>query len=132
MSRGTSRLAVADPSHTRLGAQTGAMLYALGLDAPFTGRLDVATDSRGVLDHVLSGQADAGILFGHEAVKEQERVRIVARVGKGYLPTVHSMAMERYCPNRSLCEEFLDYVQSAEAQAIVRQAGYGLPSSRRQ
>lgn len=129
LSRRTGRLAVADPSHTRLGAQTGAMLRTLGLEASFKGRLDVATDSRGVLDHVLSGQADAGILFGHEAVKAQERVRVVARLEKGYAQTVHSMAMERYCPNRSLCEEFLGYLCSAEAQAIVREAGYGVPSA---
>ena len=131
LSRGSGRLAVADPSHTRLGAQTGAMLRAMGLEASFKRRLDVATDSRGVLDHVLSGQADAGILFGHEAVKAQERVRVVARLEKGYAQTVHSMAMERYCPNRSLCEEFLGYLRSEEAQAIVREAGYGVPSDRR-
>ena len=131
LSRGTSRLAVADPLHTRLGAQTDAMLHALGLDPVFKARLVVATDSRGVLDHVLSGQADAGILFGHEAVTAQERVRVVAKLEKGYPQTVHSMAMERYCPNRSLCEEFLGYLHSAEAQAIVREAGYGVPAGRR-
>lgn len=131
LSRGPARLAVADPSHTRLGAQTGAMLRTLGLEASFKERLDVATDFRGVLDHVLSGQADAGILFGHEAVKAQERVRVVARLEKGYVQTVHSMAMERYCPNRSLCEEFLGYLHSEEAQAIVREAGYGVPAGRR-
>nr|MBP6262620.1 substrate-binding domain-containing protein [Nitrospira sp.] len=63
--------------------------------------------------------------------KAQERVRVVARLEKGYAQTVHSMAMERYCPNRSLCEEFLGYLRSEEAQAIVREAGYGVPSDRR-
>lgn len=131
LSNRTGRLAVADPLHTRLGTQTGAMLHAFGLEASFKGRLDIATDSRGVIDHVLSGQADAGVLFGHEAVKEQERVRVVARLAKGYTQTMHSMAMERYCPNRGLCEEFLAYLHSAEAQTIVRQAGYGVSSGRR-
>jgi molybdate transport system substrate-binding protein len=44
--------------------------------------------------------------------------------------TVHSIAMERYCPNRRLCEEFLEYTQSAEAQAILRNLGY-LPVTER-
>ncbi len=130
--RGTTRLAVADRSRTRLGTQTDDMLRALGFDASLKGRLDVATDSRGVIDHVLSGQADAGIIYGHEAVKEQERLRVVAIVEKGYTPTVHSMAMERYCPNRRLCEEFLAYIQSAEGQAIVRHAGYAVPAGKPQ
>ncbi|MCC2642399.1 MAG: putative Molybdate transporter, periplasmic binding protein [Nitrospira sp.] len=127
ISQGTTRLAMADPSHTRLGKQTGETLRSLGLEDSLKGRLDVATDSKGVLDHVLSGEADAGIIYGHEAVKERERLRVAAIIGKGYVPTKHSMAMERYCPNRRLCEEFLSYIQSAEAQAIVRGAGYGVP-----
>ena len=126
ISRGTVRLAVADPSRTRLGTQTGEMLRALGLNESLKGRLDLATDSRGVIDHVLGGQADAGIIYGQEAVKQQERLRVVSIVEKGYTPTVHSMAMERYCPNRPLCEEFLTFIQSVEGQAIVRQAGYAV------
>jgi molybdate transport system substrate-binding protein len=120
------RLAVADPERTILGQQTKNLLQSLG----FQGQLDVATDAKGVLDHVLSGQADAGIIFGHDAVREQERVRVVAVAETGYAPTVHSMAMERYCPNRKLCEEFLTFIQSAEAQKILKSLGYAAPANK--
>lgn len=129
LSRSTARLAIAEPGRTNLGKQTQQALHALGLTSSFAGRLDEAVDSRGVVDHVLGGQADAGIVFGHEAVKEQDRLRMVAVIKGGYQPEVHSMAMERYCPNRRLCEEFLAYLQSVEAQSIVRRAGYGLPGN---
>ncbi len=128
ISRSGNRLAIADRSRTRLGVQTDDMLRALRLQDSMKGRLDVATDSRGVIDHVLSGRADAGIIYGHEAVKQQDRVRVVGSIEKGYQPTVHSMAMERYCPNRPLCEEFLSFVQGADGQAIVKQAGYAVPA----
>jgi molybdate transport system substrate-binding protein len=121
------RVAIADPQRTNLGRQTQGVLQEFGLTDPLKGRLDVATDSRGVLDHVLSGEADMGIIFEHEAVKERERVRIAAVADRGYQPTVHSMAMERYCPNRALCEDFLAFIQTAEAQDVVRRAGYGVP-----
>lgn len=127
-----TRLAVADPGQTNLGKQTYAALAAYGLTASLKGRLDVATDSRGVLDHVLGGQADAGIIYGHEAFKHRERLRVVAVADRGYDPVVHSMTMERYCPNRALCEEFLKYIQSQEAQHVVRQVGYGVPTLPRQ
>ncbi len=130
ISRGRSRLAVADRTRTRLGTQTDDMLRTLGIQESLKGRLDVATDSHGVVDHVLSGQADAGIVYGHEAVNQQERLRVVAVLRKGYQPIVHSMAMERYCPNRQLCEEFLAYIQSEEGQALVRQAGYAVPGEK--
>ena len=60
LGRGRGRLAVADPVQTRLGQQVRDALRALGLETSLKGRLDVATDSNGVIDHVLSGQADAG------------------------------------------------------------------------
>lgn len=126
----SARVAIADPQRTNLGRQTQGVLQAFGLDQKLKDRLDVATDSRGVLDHVLSGEADMGIIFEHEAVKERERVRIAAVAERGYQPTVHSMAMERYCPNRALCEDFLAFIQTTEAQDIVRKAGYGVPDGR--
>ncbi|MGD9725528.1 MAG: molybdate ABC transporter substrate-binding protein [Nitrospiraceae bacterium] len=129
MSRGNARLAVAEPVRTRLGKQTQEAMGALGFSSSFEGRLDQATDSRGVIDHMLAGEADAGIIYGHEAAREQERLRVVGIIKEGYRPTVHSMAMERYCPNRELCQRFLDYIQSAEAQALVRKAGYDVPGN---
>ena len=120
------RLAIADPQRTNLGAQTQGVLDAYQMKGKV--QLDEASDFRGVLDHVLSGEADAGIIYMHQAVKEQERVRIVAVADRGYRPTVHSMAMERYCPNRPLCNDFLAYAQSPDGQQRIRAAGYVSPS----
>ena len=120
------RIAIGDPELTTVGRKTKELFVAMGLWKAVEDRLDRAADVRAVLDHVLNGQADVGILFGPDAVKERERVRIVAvsdhRIAQ---PVVHSIAMERYCPNRTLCSEFLDFVQSAEAQAALARLGYG-------
>lgn len=116
------RIAVADRT-TRLGVETDRVLTALGL----TGKqIDLANDQAGVLDHLLSGQADVGIVFGQEAVKAQERVRVLAVAPTElYRPIPHSVAMERYCPDRGLCEAFLQFVTSPEGQAVLRRLGYG-------
>jgi len=124
ISRGTSRVAVADPAMTKLGTQTRDALNSYGFRESLQDRLDMATDGHGVIDHVLSGQADVGIIYGSQAVEQQERLRIVGIIEKGYPAATHSMAMERYCPNRQLCDEFLTFIQSAEGQTIVRRAGY--------
>jgi len=121
----TYRIAIADPALTELGRQTGQLLVSLGIADDVNSRLDVASDARGVLDHLLYGQADVGVIFGPDAVKEQERIRVVAMAADPHLrPTVHSMAMERYCRSRLLCEEFLTFIQSPDAQGIVRSLGY--------
>jgi len=47
---------------------------------------------------------------------------------KGYSAPVHSMAMERYCPNRALCMDFLAFIRSADGQAALKGVGYTSPS----
>jgi molybdate transport system substrate-binding protein len=123
------RIAVADPTLTVLGRLTQAFLKATGLEESLKGRLDVGSDARGVLDHVLSGQADAGIVLGPEAYEERERIRVVAVAGEvGYTAPVHSMAMERFCPDRKLCIDFLAFLRTPEAQQALKQVGYVPPS----
>ncbi|MBU6481641.1 MAG: molybdate ABC transporter substrate-binding protein [Nitrospirae bacterium] len=123
------RIAVADSKLTVLGQKTDDLLRAVGGAEAWKGRLDVATDARGVLDHLMNGKADVAIVFAPDAIRQRDRVRVVAAAPEKLdRPVTYSMAMERYCPNRSLCEEFLRFVRGADAEAIIKQLGYGLPT----
>ena len=126
---GRIRIAVADPNLTVLGQKTEEFLRALSRGrVAWKDRLDVATDAKGVLDHVLNGNADVGIVFGPDAVREANRVRVTAAAPEQFdRPVPHSMAMERLCPNRALCEDFLAFVRTSEAQTIIKELGYGVP-----
>jgi molybdate transport system substrate-binding protein len=124
----TLRIAIGDPELTTLGQKTMQLLTTLGIWGQVERRLDKASDTRSVLDHLLNGEADVGIVFGPDAVQESQRIRIVAVSQRGtFPPVIHSMAMERYCPNRTLCEEFLAFIQSAEAQGELKRLGYTSP-----
>lgn len=121
----TVRIAVADRT-TRLGVETERLLSALRFPGGEGRRLDVASDQQGILDHVLSGQADVGIVFGHDAIRVRQRVRIAATAPADlYTPVPHSIAMERFCPDRLLCQDFLRFATSSEGQAALTQLGYG-------
>ncbi len=120
--RNQIRIAVADRT-TRLGVETERVLSSLRLKGK---PLDMASDQEGILDHLLSGEADVGIMFGHQAARFPDRIRILATAPADlYKPVPHSVAMERYCPDRALCEEFLRFVTSAEAQSLLKRLGYG-------
>ena len=124
------RIAVADPLITPLGQETAACLESLGIAGALASRRDVAVDARGVLDRVLRGDADMGILFGPDAVQEQERIRVAAVAPAAHhRPHVYSMAMERSCPNRTLCRAFLSFLHTPPAHDVLTQLGYGIPPS---
>jgi molybdate transport system substrate-binding protein len=125
----TKKVSIADAGLTELGLRTKSFIEAAGLSGALEGRLDVAHDAKGVIDDVINGDADVGIVFGSDAIRETARVRVVATsTAQFYRPIVHSVQMDRYCPNRALCEEFLAFTQTAEAQAALRPLGYGSPA----
>lgn len=125
----TKKLSIADPGLTELGLRTQSFLEAAGLSQRLQGRLDVAHDAKGVIDDVMNGDADAGIVFGSDVVRNTGRVRIVASsTDKLHRPIVYFMAMERFCPNRDLCRQFLAFAETDEAQQALRSLGYGSPS----
>ena len=122
------RIAIADPTLTELGRTTIRLLDSQGLAQVVRDRLDVAADAAGVLDHLFNGQADVAVVFGPDAARERDRIRVVAVVsGESSPAKVHSMVMERSCPNRALCEEFLVSIRRPAAQAVLRTLGYGMP-----
>jgi molybdate transport system substrate-binding protein len=119
------RVAIADPMLTTLGKQTFQLLRSLGVETLLNDRLDVAADAPSVLDHLLHGKADVAIVYGPDAVQERERVRVVATAFDQLdQPIVHSMAMSRSCPDRILCEQFLSFLQTADAQKVLTGLGY--------
>lgn len=124
------RIAIADPSLTALGQETVRVLKSMGLAQAVIERLDIAADAAGVLDHLLNGKADVAIVFGPDAARESRRVRVVAVASDEVSPAkIHSMVMERSCPDRALCHEFLASIQGPGAQALLKTLGYGPPPS---
>ena len=89
-----------DPELTILGQRTRQLLATLESEAGGAPIGSRPRHVRCVLDHVLNGEADVGIVFGPDAVQESQRIRVGAVSERGIIPPViHSMAMERYCPN---------------------------------
>lgn len=117
------RIAIADPKLTTLGRQTLQLLQPLDVTSRLNDRYDVAADAPAVLDHLLHGRADVAIVYGPDAVRERERIRVVARANPPD-STAHSMAMSRSCPNRTLCEQFLTFLRSVDARKVLVEHGY--------
>jgi molybdate transport system substrate-binding protein len=130
LGKGSSlRVAIVDPRVNETGRVTKELLDGMGLTEALKGRVDIAHDASGVLDHVLYGRADVGIVLNPQAYQQKDRVRVVAEAPEGAHSTIiYEIAMERFCPNRQLCEEFMSFAQSPEAQIVLKRLGYGVPT----
>ena len=124
------RIVVADPEVSELGHKTKSALDQLQWSSAATDRLIVGHDVRGVLDRIIHGKAEVGILFEHQAVAAGPSVKIIAQLPEEAAPPiVYAMAMERFCPNRPLCRSFLDFSQSPEARKLLARLGYSAPGT---
>lgn len=124
------RVSIVDPAVSETGRVTETLLDGMGFAGTLKDRLDVAHDSSGVVDHILHGQADVGIVRNSEVFRYGDRIRVAAEAPHGtHSLIVYEMAMERFCPNRKLCEEFLAFAQSPEASAVLKRVGYEMPAS---
>ena len=124
----TVRVVVADPEISELGHRTKSALDQLRWSDAVTDHIIISHDVRGVLDRIIHRKADTGILFEYQAVAAGPSLKIIAPLPEDAAPpVVYAMAMERFCPNRQLCQAFLDFSQSPEARTILAGLGYGVP-----
>ncbi len=124
----TRRLVVADPEVSGLGHQSRQPLDALLRRVEIRSTVIVAHDAHGIVDRLAHGMADVGILFEHQAAQARTLVRLAGVIEPEVSPpVVYAMAMDRFCPNRTLCHQFLEFSQSHEARAVLARLGYGPP-----
>ncbi|WP_455378852.1 molybdate ABC transporter substrate-binding protein [Petrachloros mirabilis] len=128
----TVRIVVADPEVSELGHRTKSALDQLRWSDAGIDEVIIAHDWQGVLDRIIHRKADVGILFQHQAVTAGSSLKIISPLPEDIAPpVVYAMEMDRFCPNRELCQSFLDFTKSPEARAILAGLGYGAPGSSR-
>jgi molybdate transport system substrate-binding protein len=84
-------------------------------------------DVRATLDKVVSGEADAGLVYATDAVAAGDDVTTVAIPGAESEPTSYFTTVLDQTVDADLAREWVDYITSEEGLAILEQAGFGAP-----
>ena len=84
-------------------------------------------DVRATLDKVVSGEADAGLVFATDAVAAGDNVTRVAIPGAESEPTSYVTTVLDQSVDADLAQEWVDFVTSEEGLAVLEQAGFGAP-----
>lgn len=84
-------------------------------------------DVRAALDKVVSGEADAGLVYATDALAAGDDVASVAIAGAESEPTSYFTTVLDQSVDTDLAQEWVDLVTSDEGLAILEQAGFGKP-----
>lgn len=101
-----------------------ALLDANGVTAE---PVSLEEDVRATLDKVVSGEADAGLVYATDAVAAGDEVEVVEIPGAEDALTSYSAATLEQSEDPDLAADWVTWVTSEEGRAILADAGWGSP-----
>ncbi|PXW94316.1 molybdate transport system substrate-binding protein [Sphaerotilus hippei] len=120
------RIAVGKLATVPVGRYTKQSLEAAKLWTVLEPRLVHADSVRQVLDYVARGEVEAGFVYSTDAAVMPDKVRTVMRVD-GHAPVRYPAAITTEGRQKAAAGEFLAFLLSPPAQAVLGQAGFGKP-----
>ena len=106
------------------GRVASAVLADNGIEAE---PASLEEDVRATLDKVVSGEADAGLVYATDAVAAGDQVRAVPIPGADSTPTSYFMTVLEQATDDELAQDWVDHVASEDGAAILERAGFGPP-----
>jgi molybdate transport system substrate-binding protein len=120
------RIALGKPEGVPAGRYARAALEAARLWPAVEPKAVYAQNVRQALDYVARGEAEAGFVYGTDARVQKDKVRIVLTVPTA-TPIRYPVAVVQQGPNASGAKAFIDFVLSAEGQAVLATYGFAKP-----
>jgi len=117
------RVAIGKPATVPAGLHAREALEAAGLWATVAPRIVPADSVRQVLDYLARGEVDAGFVYRTDAAAQPARVRVV-QVLPTARPVMYPAAVAQQAPQPALAREFLRFLLSEPAQAVLRDRGF--------
>lgn len=109
-------------------APCGKVAAAVLADNDITAEpVSLEEDVRATLDKVVSGEADAGLVYATDAVAAGDQVVAVPIPGAESALTSYFTTVLEQSANAELAQAWVDFVASDDGQAILEQAGFGAP-----
>jgi molybdate transport system substrate-binding protein len=121
-----TRIAIGLPASVPVGRYTKGVLEAAGLWAAIEPKMVGATNVRQALDYVARAEVDAGFVYGTDAALLPDKVKVALTVPTPK-PVLYPVAPIAATANAALALKFVDYLQSAPAQAVLARYGFGKP-----
>jgi len=119
------KIAVGNPKTVPAGQYAAEALETMGLAEKVADRLVLAENVRQVLDYVVRGEVDAGIVYSTDAKQGGTQVKVVATADANtHAPILYPIAAIKTSSHIKAAKEFIDVVLSAEGQKVLAKYGF--------
>lgn len=120
------RVAYGNPSSVPVGRYTKGALEAENLWEAVSAKGVPAQNVRQSLDYVARGEVDAGFVFATDAAIMPDKVKVAVRV-PNRTPVTYPIAITTQTKQPTQADSFVQYVLSADGQAVLAKYGFQKP-----
>lgn len=119
------KIAMGNPKTVPAGQYTQQIFNRMKLLPGIQPKLIYAEDVRQVLDYVVRGEVDAGVVYSSDAQAGGSSVRIIARAPDDtHDPILYPIAILRESKNAEAAQKFIELLVSPEGQSILAKHGF--------
>jgi molybdate transport system substrate-binding protein len=119
------KIAVGNPKTVPAGQYTEQALNKLKLLPEIQAKLIFAEDVRQVLDYVVRGEVDAGIVYSSDALRAGNRVKVVTQApNDSHDEIVYPIGIIKDSKRQDAARKFIELVLSNEGQSILVKHGF--------
>ena len=120
-----SKVAAGNPKTVPAGQYTEQALTRMNLLPQLQPKLILAEDVRQVLDYVVRGEVQAGVVYASDAFSAGGKVRVAARAPEdSHDPILYPIAVVKESRQREAAQKFVDLVVSSDGQNILTRYGF--------
>ena len=119
------KIAVGNPKTVPAGQYAEESLAKMNLNNALQTKLISAENVRQVLDYVVRGEVDAGIVYATDAQAAKDSVKVAATADENsHSPILYPLAIIKDSKQKQAAQEFEDFVLRAEGQNILHKYGF--------
>ena len=123
---GVRKIAVGKTATVPVGRYTRQVLEGAGLWSMLEPKFVQADSVRQVLDYVARGEVEAGFVYRTDAALMADKVKVVL-TAEGHTPVRYPAAVVGDSRHKAVAKDFVDYLSTAPAQAVLARLGFGKP-----
>jgi molybdate transport system substrate-binding protein len=119
------KIAYGDPAAAPHGVAAEEILNTLGIFDQVKPKVIYAANVAQTLEYVVSGEVDAGIMFSTEYKTSEVEVKVAATSEPDWHSTIaYPVGVVKASKNQELAQAFVEFVMSADGQAVLAEYGF--------